>query len=121
MRTFLTLLCLWHGGNGLWMLLAPADWFMRVPGVRGTGPENAHLIRDVGLGFLAAAAALGLAVLTPAMRRVLVAVALVFVGGHGALHLLEMLSGPEGAARDGVLILLPAFLPLAVYLKGARR
>ena len=118
MRSFLTLLCLWHGGNGLWMLAAPASWFLRVPGVSDTGPENLHLIRDVGLGFLAAAVALGLAALMPGARRVLVAVALVFLGGHGLLHIGGMLSGSGGVLRDTLLILLPAFLPLAVYLWG---
>lgn len=121
MRWLLILLGLWHGGNGLWMTLRPLGWFATVPGVTDTGAANAHFITDVGLGFLAAGGALLLAAQRPAAQGALVLVALVFLGGHGLVHLFGLIAHPSGGfMRDTLLILLPGFLPLAVYLKGAR-
>ena len=44
--------------NGLIMLAAPADWYAMVPGVAGTGPFNAHFVRDIGAAYLVAGATL---------------------------------------------------------------
>lgn len=119
MRLWLILLGLWHAGNGVWMILRPLGWFAAVPGVAETGAANAHFIADVGLGFVAAGGALLLAVLVPAARIALVSVALVFLGGHGLVHLVGLIAHPsDGFMRDAFLILLPAFLPLVVFLKG---
>ena len=38
--------------NGVFMLVAPADWYVAVPGVTATGPFNHHFLRDIGLIFL---------------------------------------------------------------------
>ncbi|HWU12376.1 MAG TPA: hypothetical protein VN157_00020, partial [Caulobacter sp.] len=45
--------------NGAVMLLVPAWWYPRVPGVIETGPMNDHFVRDVGAAYLACALALG--------------------------------------------------------------
>lgn len=117
MRLLLIFLALFHGLNGLFMLVAPEAWYAAVPGVVDTGPANTHFIRDIGLGFLASASALwltartgGIAVLVPA---------LVFLGGHGGLHLVEMITHgttPAAALRDTLVILLPGFLPFLALL-----
>jgi len=38
--------------NGVFMLVALADWYVAVPGVTATGPFNQHFLRDIGLIFL---------------------------------------------------------------------
>ena len=38
--------------NGLFMLVAPMDWYFAVPGVTTTGPFNQHFLRDIGLIYL---------------------------------------------------------------------
>lgn len=39
-------------GNGLYMLVDPATWYVIVPTVTGTGPFNQHFIRDIGMSHL---------------------------------------------------------------------
>lgn len=112
MRLLLIFLTVFHGLNGLFMLVAPEAWYVAVPGVIDTGPANTHFIRDIGLGFLASAAALWLAARTGG-TAVLVP-ALVFLGGHAGLHLVEMATHgttPAAALRDTLVILVPSFLP----------
>jgi uncharacterized protein YjeT (DUF2065 family) len=106
--------------NGLLMLSAPQFWYGAVPGVTETGPFNSHFVRDIGLGFLSAGSALSLAAWYPVIARPLVAVASVFLLGHALLHLVEMVvHGSEAghAARDITLIVLPALLPLVVFMR----
>lgn len=113
MRLLLIILTVFHGLNGLIMLIAPEAWYFAVPGVIDTGPANSHFIRDIGLGFLASASALWLAARTGG-TAVLVP-ALVFLGGHAGLHLVEMITHgttPAAALRDTLFILVPSFLPL---------
>ncbi|HEY4125948.1 MAG TPA: hypothetical protein VGM36_15105 [Rhizomicrobium sp.] len=59
-RTGLILLAIFHAANGLYMLAAPDQWYMSVPGVPATGPMNHHFIMDIGLAFLVSAAGLAL-------------------------------------------------------------
>ncbi len=40
--------------NGGVMLVVPATWYALVPGVAGTGPLNAHFVRDIGGAYLVA-------------------------------------------------------------------
>lgn len=35
--------------NGIFMLVAPENWYFAVPGVTSTGPFNQHFLRDIGL------------------------------------------------------------------------
>ena len=117
MRLLLILLTLYHGLNGLFMLAAPEAWYAAVPGVVDTGPANAHFIRDIGLGFLASAAALWLAASTGGIA--VLAPALVFLGGHAGMHLVEMVvhgTTPAAALRDTLVILVPSFLPFCALL-----
>lgn len=111
MRYVLLVLGLYHGANGLVMLGAPSFWYDAVPGVAATGPANGHFIRDIGLAFLAAATALVWA--ARGGPRALIVVAVVFLGGHAACHLVEMGLHGHAPVRDLALIVLPGFLPLA--------
>ncbi len=115
MRIVLFILGLYHGANGLVMLAAPSFWYGAVPGVTATGPANSHFIRDIGLAFLAAATALIWA--SRGGPRALIVVAVVFLGGHAAYHLVEMALHGSVSIRDLAVIVLPSFLPLT----GLRR
>ena len=46
------LLGIFNLANGLYMLAAPAGWYLAVPGITATGPFNQHFIRDIGLIFV---------------------------------------------------------------------
>jgi len=114
MRLLLYLLAAYQGLNGLTMLAVPDLWYQLTPGASHTGPANTHFIRDIGLAFLAASGALLLAarVANPAVP---ILIATVFLGGHAALHLVEMVAHGTSLAdaiRDFGLILVPAALPV---------
>lgn len=57
-RALLLLVGLLHMANGLYMLIAPADWYASVPGVTMTGPFNPHFVLDIGMAFVASGAGL---------------------------------------------------------------
>jgi hypothetical protein len=54
--------------NGVFMLVAPGDWYFAVPGVTTTGPFNQHFLRDIGLIFVLIAIAMLTGVARPAGR-----------------------------------------------------
>jgi hypothetical protein len=97
MRTLLIVLAIYQGANGAFMLAAPQLWYGTVPGVHDTGPINIHFIRDIGLAFLAAAAALVVAT-REEVRNAALTPALVFLGGHAGLHIVEMIAHGTGEA-----------------------
>lgn len=113
MKTLLILIGAYQSANGLFMLAAPALWYATVPGVTATGPANPHFIRDIGLAFIAAGAALFIGAVRRDRRCI--AIAAIFLGGHALLHLAEMLHGTTAmdALRDIALIVLPGLMPLA--------
>jgi len=122
MRALLVIIGIYQAANGAVMLTAPEMWYSAVPGVPATGPANIHFIRDIGLAFLAAGAALLMAGRRPDDGR-LIAVAAIFLGGHAIYHLVEMAHGTTlaAAARDIVLIVVPGLLPLAALLPGGAK
>ena len=77
--------------NGAIMMLAAEPWYEVV--AKGTGPFNAHFVRDIGAAYLAAAIALLWGVRRPAHRGPLAAIAGVFLGLHALTHLVEAASG----------------------------
>lgn len=123
MRLLLAALFVYHGVNGLIMLFMPEFWYATVPDVDHTGPFNPHFVRDIGLGFITAAAGLGMAAWRPALSAALWPAA-VFLGGHAGLHIVEMaLHGISTMAglRDGLIIVVPGLLPLVLAVLAARR
>lgn len=123
MKRCLFALALFYGLNGVWMLAAPHLWFTTIPGVEDTGPFNAHLVRDTGLGFMAAAAALCFVPARPRDGRGFGLVACLFLLGHAGVHLAEFVvhEMPLSAVlRDTVLILLPAGFLLAAMARRRR-
>ena len=77
--------------NGAIMMLAAEPWYEVV--AKGTGPFNAHFVRDIGAAYLASAVALLWGVQRPAHRGPLAAIAGVFLGLHALTHLFEAASG----------------------------
>jgi hypothetical protein len=104
-------------GNGLFMLLAPAPWYMLVPGVKETGSFNQHFIRDIGIiqMFLGAAFVIGL--IRPAQRLDLWAAATAWLIAHAVFHFWEVAVGicaPSALARDFPAVTLPALIGVVV-------
>src|SRR2546426_12424334 len=93
MRLTFRILGLLNLANGLWMLLAPAGWYLHPPAaVPDTGPLNPHFVRDVGAAFttigvvllLAAPSRGGLLAVTPLYRL------------HAAVHVADPTAGRPG-------------------------
>ena len=117
-RILAALLGVYHGGNGLYMLLAPDHWF-RTGGIASTGPYNSHFVQDVGVAFLSG----GLAFLVLAwdQRAGLLALgASGFLLGHAILHLIGLGHG-HGSPVEAAMIAIPALIGAAIAWPGKRR
>lgn len=119
-RALALILGLGLAANGLLMLAAPAEWYATVPGVTDTGPFNAHFVRDIGVAYLVAGAALCWFALDLAARPAALAGA-AFLALHALVHLWDAAAGREHAHQ--LLVDLPTvFLPpaLALFLAWPR-
>jgi hypothetical protein len=107
------------GANGVYMLLAPADWYFAVPGVTSTGPFNQHFLRDIGLIFVLIGVALGAGVVRRGDRVVLWGAAGLWLSGHALFHWWEVavgICGSDALARDFPAVTLPALITLALAI-----
>lgn len=105
--------------NGLFMLVAPVDWYFAVPGVTTTGSYNQHFIRDIGLIFVGAGAAFLLGARQPKHRAVAWGAAAVWLSGHALFHFWEVAVGlcaPSALLRDFPAVTLPALLAVAITI-----
>jgi hypothetical protein len=111
--------------NGAVMMLVPAWWYPRVPGVIETGPLNDHFVRDIGAAYLACAVALGWAVRDPARGLGVAIAAAAFLTLHAAIHLITPFCGAglpwPLLARDFPGVFLPAIVSLLVVRSCVRR
>ena len=111
--------------NGLVMLLAPAWWHPRVPGVIETGALNEHFVRDIGAAFIACALAMGWALKDPVRGLAAAVAAATFLVLHAAIHLIAPFCGSAlpGSllARDFPGVFLPAILGVLVVRSCWRR
>ena len=99
--------------NGLFMLVAPLEWYDLVPGVSDTGFFNQHFIRDIGIIqlFLGVAFVIGMA--RPERRIGLWAAATLWLIAHAVFHLWEVAVGicsPSVIPRDFPAVSLPAII-----------
>lgn len=121
-KLILSILAVWHGFNGLFMLFMPMRWYEGVPGVTHTGPFNGHFIADIAIAFLASAIGLALAVRQPGpIAAALLIAPAAFLGGHAVLHAVEFFHGHMIATdilRDTLIILVPGLLPALFILKN---
>jgi hypothetical protein len=125
MRVLFWIFGLGNLANGVWMLLAPASWYVGLPAdVPDTGPFNEHFVRDIGCAFLAAGAAQLWAAFARAYRTPLVAVAALFVVGHALIHVFDTVRGAVSSDHwwlDLPGVYLPALLlglAAAVFLRA---
>lgn len=105
--------------TGLYIAIAPLDFYLSAPGVEATGPYNMHFIRDVGFAFTVCALALGYG-LYRRDKAVLVFGALwLFVHGlfHLALWLLHGMHLDGPALIDAVLVSVPAIVLFVLCLR----
>lgn len=102
--------------NGLIMLAIPSDWYVAVPGVPGTGPFNAHFVRDIGCAYVVAGVALGWGAASPAARPAAVAAA-TFLTLHALVHLWDAAAGREHAHQvllDFPTVFLPPLIAVSI-------
>ena len=111
--------------NGAVMMLAPAWWYPRVPGVIETGALNEHFVRDIGAAYLACALAMGWALNNPARGLGVAAVSAAFLCLHSLIHLITPFCGTALPwpllARDFPGVFLPAIISLLVVRACIRR
>lgn len=109
--------------NGLFLLAAPAVWYVSVPGVTTTGPFNQHFLRDIGLIFLLVGGGFLWGAAKPALRAPFWGAGAVWLSGHALFHGWEVavgICGPSALARDFPLVTLPAILTTLLALWAAR-
>jgi len=103
--------------NGVFMLVALADWYVAVPGVTATGPFNQHFLRDIGLIFLLLGGAFLVGAAQPHLRVALWAAPSIWLTGHALFHLWEVAVGicsPSVIPRDFPAVTLPAIIGTAL-------
>lgn len=97
--------------NGLDMLLRPLEWYHSLASVEHTGPFNGHFVRDIGVAYLASAVGVGLAAWRPMWLIPAGSVALVFLGVHAGLHVVELVQGHSAAQHAGWVDHVGVYLP----------
>ena len=111
--------------NGLFMLLAPLDWYYAVPTVRATGPANTHFIADIGIAYLVCGIILAYALPRLKMRWLAALTGALWLGVHGLLHVYELATGicsPGRFLADAPGVLGPPFIVLiAIGILMARQ
>ena len=125
LRAFYILVAIFAVLNGMTMLLAPETWYEElVPGVEHTGPMNTHFERDIGLAFLAFGLGLAWAAFHLDRARPIHVIATIFLGGHGILHVYEIVRGHLPAEHwilDAAGVFLPAALMIALCVPSLWR
>jgi hypothetical protein len=101
-------------GNGVYMFVDPPGWYAAVPGVPETGPLNLHFVRDIGIAYVTAGAALAWSALGGGWRAS--ALAAVFIGGHSLLHIGETIMGHhhDVILNELAAVHLPAVLAIVI-------
>jgi hypothetical protein len=110
--------------NGLFMLAAPAVWYVSIPGVTDTGFYNQHFIRDIGIIQLFLGLAFGIGMIRSSRRVELWAGATAWLFAHAVFHLWEVAVGicsPSVLLRDFPAVSLPAIVGALLTLWAARR
>ena len=107
-------------GNGLWMLLAPQNWFQYLPaGVPDTGPFNHHFVQDIGSAFTTIGVMFLLSTRRALERRGVVLASALFYVLHAVVHVADVHAGRLHANHlrlDFPLVYLPAILLLVLAL-----
>ncbi|MCE9619476.1 MAG: hypothetical protein K8R92_06170 [Planctomycetes bacterium] len=120
MRILTFVLAALMAGNGVYMFLEPPAWYAAVPGVPDTGPLNLHFVRDIGLAYLTAGAALAWSELGAGWRAS--ALGAMFIGLHSLLHVGETFMGHhhDVILNELAAVHLPAALAIAISILQRR-
>jgi len=105
--------------NGVFMLVAPENWYFAVPGVTSTGPFNQHFLRDIGLIFVLIGGAYLVGAARPHLRVLLWAAPTIWLLGHALFHFWEVAVGicsPSDIVRDFPAVTLPAIVGVVLTL-----
>jgi hypothetical protein len=114
-RVIAVLLGIALGSNGVWMLAAPENWYLRIPGVVATGPANLHFIRDVGCIYVVTAACLAWLASEPRRSWPAALACGAFLALHALVHVWDTAAGREPTHQllaDLPTVVLPALLLL---------
>ncbi|GAA0466607.1 hypothetical protein GCM10009096_04110 [Parasphingorhabdus litoris] len=101
---------------GLFMIIAPLDWYTAIPTVITTGPPNKHFIRDIGIAYAACGIILLYAGASLHMRWLGALAGALWLSLHGVLHIYEVAVGicsPDIFWADAPGVLGPPLLVLA--------
>jgi hypothetical protein len=100
------------------MLVAPAFWYERFPGVLESGPLNHHFVRDLGCAFLVAGGAVLYGAIKPKNARGLVAATAALLSLHALVHLSEgiLADHPGWRTVDITTVYPPAVLALGCMI-----
>jgi hypothetical protein len=106
--------------NGVYMFVDPAGWYAAVPGVPNTGPLNHHFVRDIGIAYFTAGAALAWSAFGAGWQAA--ALAALFIGGHALLHLGELIMGHhrDVIVNEILAVHLPAILIVVIAVLQRR-
>ena len=110
---------LYFFGFGIFAIVAPGDWFSRVPPAPNGWVFNPHLIRDIGIAFLTAGAGCISAAIFRQHGQPLLILAGIFTGGHALFHLTLFFVYPEHftsgqIVRESLGAIVPGFLPFVL-------
>lgn len=84
-RVLLVLFGFGNLANGLFMLLAPDQWFASVPGV--PVPFNPHFVEDIGMAYIASGAGLALGARAGRTSAVLACAGAAWPVLHALIHI----------------------------------
>jgi hypothetical protein len=111
------------GINALAQLIAPEPWFWAVPGVSLRGAYNPHLVRDLGLIYLAVAGGLVIGAYDVKQRVAWWFPPMFWLTGHAIFHALEVVAGVVSSAsllEDFAGVTLPALISIALVIHAYR-
>ncbi|MFC3150839.1 hypothetical protein ACFOEK_07355 [Litoribrevibacter euphylliae] len=108
--------------NGLFMLIAPEQWYWLVPGVPERGPFNQHFLRDIGMIYMLIGSALFYGALYNSalyknFRLLLWLMPISWLVFHAIFHAWEVvvgISGPEALLVDFAGVTLPAIVGIGL-------
>ena len=107
--------------NGVFMFVDPPSWYAAVPGVTETGPLNLHFVRDIGIAYGVAGAAIIWGSWGGGWRATALGAA--FLALHSLLHVGETIMGHHRAVLLNELmgVHLPAWAAVVIAYLQSRR
>ena len=118
MRILAIILGALMAANGVFMFVAPPEWYAAVPGVPDTGPLNLHFVRDIGIAFFVSGLAIIWGQFGAGWRATAIGAA--FLAMHSLLHIGETIMGHhhDVILNEILAVHVPSWLAVAIaYLQ----